>query len=96
MNKLIQLQDLGNKDYQETYQEELFKGIVDLKIKNRRGNQYRYAELFSFVEHPHVYTGKSGDLTNLLLSEKQLAEKERLSTKLIEEVILRIMVLVKL
>jgi lipoyl(octanoyl) transferase len=35
MNKLIQ--DLGNKDYQETwnYQEELFKGIVDLKIKNR-------------------------------------------------------------
>jgi lipoyl(octanoyl) transferase len=33
MNKTIQLQDLGNKDYKETweYQEELFKGIVDLK-----------------------------------------------------------------
>jgi lipoyl(octanoyl) transferase len=29
MNKTIQLQDLGNKDYKETweYQEELFKGI---------------------------------------------------------------------
>jgi lipoyl(octanoyl) transferase len=28
------------------------------------------------VEHPHVYTlGKSGDLSNLLLSEKQLEEK---------------------
>jgi lipoyl(octanoyl) transferase len=35
MNKTIQLQDLGNKDYKETweYQEELFKGIVDLKIR---------------------------------------------------------------
>jgi lipoyl(octanoyl) transferase len=29
------------------------------------------------VEHPHVYTlGKSGDLSNLLLSEKQLEEKD--------------------
>jgi lipoyl(octanoyl) transferase len=28
------------------------------------------------LEHPHVYTlGKSGDLSNLLLSEKQLEEK---------------------
>jgi lipoyl(octanoyl) transferase len=37
MNKTIQLQDLGNKDYKETWdQEELFKGIVDLKIRNRR------------------------------------------------------------
>jgi hypothetical protein len=34
-NEQIQLQDLGNKDYKETweYQEELFKGIVDLKIR---------------------------------------------------------------
>ena len=38
MNKKIQLQDLRNKDYKETwdYQEELFKGIVDTKIQNRR------------------------------------------------------------
>jgi lipoyl(octanoyl) transferase len=38
MNKTIQLQDLGNKDYKETweYQEELFKGIVDLKIRGGR------------------------------------------------------------
>ena len=38
MNKTIQLQDLGLKDYKDTweYQEELFKGVVDLKIKNRR------------------------------------------------------------
>jgi lipoyl(octanoyl) transferase len=38
-------------------------------------------KLFSFVEHPHVYTlGKSGDLSNLLLSEK-LETKGQLSTK---------------
>ena len=38
MNKTIQLQDLGLKDYKATweYQEELFKGIVDLKIQNRK------------------------------------------------------------
>lgn len=79
MNKKIQLQDLGFKDYKETwdYQEELFKGIVDLKIQNRRENtSIETPNYFLFVEHPHVYTlGKSGDLSNLLLSEKQLSEK---------------------
>ena len=79
MNKKIQLQDLGHKDYKETwdYQEELFKGIVDLKIKNRREERTdETPNYFLYVEHPHVYTlGKSGDLSNLLLSEKQLADK---------------------
>ena len=79
MNKTIVLQDLGTKDFKATwdYQEELFKGILDTKIKNRREaagletNNY-----FLFVEHPHVYTlGKSGDMSNLLLDEKQLTEK---------------------
>jgi lipoyl(octanoyl) transferase len=79
MNKKIQLQDLGNKDYKDTwdYQEELFKAIVDLKIHNRReGTAVDTPNYFLFVEHPHVYTlGKSGDMTNLLLSEKQLQAK---------------------
>jgi lipoyl(octanoyl) transferase len=79
MNKTIQLQDLGNKDYKTTweYQEELFKGIVDLKIKNRREEtNLATPNYFLFVIHPHVYTlGKSGDLSNLLLSEKQLEAK---------------------
>ncbi len=79
MNKTIQLQDLRNKDYKTTweYQEELFKGIVDLKIKNRREElELETPNYFLFVEHPHVYTlGKSGDLSNLLLSEKQLEAK---------------------
>ncbi|MDX1271191.1 lipoyl(octanoyl) transferase LipB [Bizionia paragorgiae] len=79
MNKDIQLQDLGSKDFKETwdYQEELFKGILDTKIKNRRENAgLETTNYFLFVEHPHVYTlGKSGDVSNLLLSEEQLKEK---------------------
>ncbi|KJD32617.1 octanoyltransferase [Tamlana nanhaiensis] len=79
MNKVIQLQDLGLKDYKDTwdYQEELFKAIVDSKIKNRRENAgLQTKNYFLFVQHPHVYTlGKSGDLDNLLLNEKQLADK---------------------
>lgn len=79
MNTKIQLQDLGNRDYKSTweYQEELFKDIVDLKIKNRREElDLPTPNYLLFVEHPHVYTlGKSGDLENLLLNEKQLKAK---------------------
>lgn len=79
MNKKIQLLDLGQKDYKETweYQEELFKEIVDLKIRNRREElDLETPNYLLFVEHPHVYTlGKSGDFSNLLLSEKQLENK---------------------
>lgn len=79
MNKNILLKDLGNKDYKATwdYQEELFKGIVDLKIQNRREEtNLATPNYFLFVEHPHVYTlGKSGDVSNMLLSEKQLLDK---------------------
>ena len=79
MNKKIELQDLGLKDYKDTwdYQEALFKGIVDTKIKNRREDaNLDTNNYFLFVEHPHVYTlGKSGDMSNLLVDEVQLAEK---------------------
>jgi lipoyl(octanoyl) transferase len=79
MNKQIKLQDLGNKDYKETwaYQEELFQEIVAIKIKNRREETtLETPNYFLYVVHPHVYTlGKSGDLSNLLLSEKQLQDK---------------------
>jgi lipoyl(octanoyl) transferase len=79
MNKCVELQDLGNKDYKQSwdYQEELFKGIVETKIKNRREElQLPTNNYFLFVEHPHVYTlGKSGDLSNLLLNESQLKDK---------------------
>lgn len=79
MNKIIELQDLGHKDYKETwdYQEALFKSIVDTKIKNRRESANEESRnYFLFVEHPHVYTlGKSGDMSNLLLNEEQLIQK---------------------
>ncbi|RLD26751.1 MAG: lipoyl(octanoyl) transferase [Bacteroidetes bacterium] len=79
MNKSVEIQDLGYKDYKQTwdYQEQLFKGILDIKIKNRREETNLITpNYFLFVEHPHVYTlGKSGDMSNLLLSEKQLTEK---------------------
>lgn len=79
MNKIINIQDLGLKDYKDTwdYQEQLFKAILDTKIKNRReGLNLPTDNHFLFVEHPHVYTlGKSGDMSNLLVDEKQLAEK---------------------
>lgn len=79
MNKTVEIQDLGYKDYKLTwdYQEELFKGIVNTKVKNRReDSNLETNNYFLFVEHPHVYTlGKSGDLTNLLLNEDQLADK---------------------
>jgi len=79
MNKTIKFQDLGLKDFKETwdYQETLFKAILDTKIKNRREDAGLETDNhFLFVEHPHVYTlGKSGDLSNLLLSEEQLTEK---------------------
>jgi lipoyl(octanoyl) transferase len=79
MNKTVQLQDLGTKDFKVTwdYQETLFKAILETKIKNRREEAGLVTDnYFLFVEHPHVYTlGKSGDVSNLLLSEAQLAEK---------------------
>lgn len=79
MNKKVILQDLGRKDYKETweYQEQLFQDTLNLKIRNRREDtNLETPNHFLFVEHPHVFTlGKSGDLSNLLVDEKQLEEK---------------------
>lgn len=79
MNNKIQLLDLGLKDYKQTwdYQEELFKSILDVKINNRRqGLNETTKNYFILVEHPHVYTlGKSGNYSNLLLSESELEQK---------------------
>lgn len=79
MNKKVNVQDLGLKDYKETwdYQELLFKQTLDIKIMNRREDAgLETPNHFLFVEHPHVFTlGKSGDLGNLLVDENQLAKK---------------------
>ncbi len=79
MNKTVCLEDLGYKDYKETwdYQEQLFKHILAIKIKNRREDAgLETPNHFLYVEHPHVYTlGKSGDINNLLANEAQLKTK---------------------
>jgi len=79
MNKVVAIQDLGLKDYKESwdYQEELFQEILGLKIRNRReGTDLPTPNHFLFVEHPHVYTlGKSGDIENLLVDEEQLKKR---------------------
>lgn len=79
MNKIVNVQDLGHKDYKATwdYQEGLFKSVVDTKIKNRREDaNLETQNYFLFVEHSHVYTlGKSGDFSNLLLNEEQLTQR---------------------
>ncbi len=79
MNKKVQVQDLGFRDYKETwdFQESLFRDILDRKIRNRReGSSDPTPNHFLFVEHPHVYTlGKSGDKSNLLVSEAVLRER---------------------
>ena len=79
MNKQVVFEDLGFRDYKEVwdYQEKLFQEILEVKIQNRRqGMDHPTPNYFLFVEHPHVYTlGKSGDIGNLLVSEKQLTEK---------------------
>ena len=79
MNKKIEFQELGIKDYKEAweYQEQLFKEILDQKIANRREETSEATKNhLLFVEHPHVYTlGKSGDRSNLLINEEQLRQK---------------------
>ena len=79
MNKIVEIQDLGNKDYKATwdYQEGLFQSVLNTKIKNRREETaLKTHNYLLFVEHSHVYTlGKSGDFSNLLLNEEQLAQK---------------------
>ena len=79
MNKKVYLKDLSRKDYKETwdYQTDLLQETVNIKFNNRKNNISNPTKNhFLFVEHPHVYTlGKSGDISNLLLNEKQLQEK---------------------
>ena len=77
-NKLVQIQSLGKKDYQETldYQKEVFQGIIDTKLVNRKEDKDEPTlNYLLFVEHPHTYTlGRSGSVNNLLINNTQLKE----------------------
>lgn len=80
MNRKITLEDLESIDYKKAwdYQTSLLQKIVDIKISNRRNELNDITPNYLLLlEHPNVYTlGKSGDLSNLLLDEKQLKEKD--------------------
>lgn len=82
MSYSVEYEDIGLKDYKETwdYQAEIFKRLVDVK-KNRkqdeRDEKQNLPGVLIFVEHPHVYTlGKSGSENNLLLDSLQLRAKD--------------------
>jgi lipoyl(octanoyl) transferase len=79
MNKEVQVQDLGFRDYKETwdYQEGLFAQIIGEKQENRKSETpQQTSNYFLFVEHPHVFTlGKSGNASNLLVNQDILRER---------------------
>jgi len=84
LNKTVEVRHLGLMDYQEAwdYQTDIFKGIVDMKLENRRKEDRgeeadETPNYLLFVEHPHVYTlGKSGDPSHLLLNDSGLEAKK--------------------
>jgi lipoyl(octanoyl) transferase len=80
VNKKVQVQHLGNIDYEKALnaQLDLFNQIVQLKIANRNAtetNQQPTPNFLLFCQHPHVYTlGKSGKESNLLVDKDKLAQ----------------------
>jgi len=82
INKKVKFINLGEIDYKEAwdYQTELFDGIVQSKIANRKlptADQDLTNNYLIFCEHPHVYTlGKSGSEDNLLIDNNELATKK--------------------
>lgn len=70
MNKKIFFQDLGTVSYAEAY--EIQKKLFDETIQKKLNGKPTENRLL-FVEHPHVYTlGKSGDFSNLIVTEEFL------------------------
>ncbi len=82
MDRVGIFEDLGLRDYRETwdYQEELFRNLMAVKLKNRSlspAEQEKQVNRLLFVEHPHVYTlGRNGSEKNLLVDHIQLQAKD--------------------
>ena len=80
-NKNIIYKDLGLIDYKTAWdkQEEIFKEIIDIKIRNRdiaAVEKIFSPHQFLICEHPAVITlGKNGSMKNLLLTQDGLNEK---------------------
>ena len=75
-NKKIILRDIGKSSFPDAweYQEDIFKKIIDQKIKNRSNeNKMETNNFLIITEHDPVYTiGKSGDISNLLLNDDEM------------------------
>lgn len=80
MKANIAFRDLGLMDFKKAweFQEDLFNERVQQKLHKRQHPESDYPVLDNillFVEHPHVFTlGKSGNHTNLLISEEFLRQ----------------------
>ena len=78
-NKKIILRDIGKSSFSDAweYQEDIFKKIIDQKIKNRSNENKMETNNFLIVtEHDPVYTiGKSGDISNLLLNDDEMKKQ---------------------
>lgn len=82
-NRTVFFQHLGIMPYQDAwdYQTQLFNGIIEQKLENRRREEKGLAAIATpnfllFVQHPHVYTmGKMGDQKHLLLSLEELSRR---------------------
>ncbi|HUS85936.1 MAG TPA: lipoyl(octanoyl) transferase LipB [Bacteroidales bacterium] len=81
MKQVVKFEDIGLKEYKETwgYQEKLFNELLGTKreMKGSGEGQKETLNRLIFVEHPHVYTlGKSGSENNLMLDYIQLQAKD--------------------
>lgn len=80
MNNSIIIHDLGLLEYEDAlkYQLKLFDEIISNKIRNRRNKtKIQTKNHLVFVEHNSVYTlGKSGEINNLLINQKDLDNKK--------------------
>lgn len=81
---LVAFRDLGLIDYKKgwEYQDALFNGVVEAKLRNREIKTH-IPNYLVFCEHPHVYTlGKSGSAEHLLLNEEELKQKDAVFYKI--------------
>ena len=79
-NKAVEHRDLGTIHYKDAwdYQQQLLESIVETKVSNRQnGRTVSTSNYLLFCEHPAVYSiGKSGDPSNLLISEEEMKNNE--------------------
>lgn len=87
MSYIVKYEDIGLRDYKETwdYQTEIFNNLISAKkvIPDASVQLRKVPGTLIFVEHPHVYTlGKSGSENNLLIDFIQMQAKDAVFYKI--------------